>query len=117
MVIVDFSAAYTQAKAKARCNAYQHLIGVDYDAAQAEWGKIQDVAVVPFEHLNRYIFAWFYAHYNDAARSLNFYKASHFDVLVIALSADGKTYGFRKLDSYLDGEVLPMDVMLALPPQ
>ncbi len=112
-MVVDFSAAYTQARAKAKRDAHRHLIGTDY--GHAEWGKIRDVAVVPYEHLNRYIFAWFYAHYNDAARSLNFYKASHFDILVITLSADGTTYGFRKLDSYLYGEVLPMDVVLALP--
>ncbi|RYE19739.1 MAG: hypothetical protein EOP51_19270 [Sphingobacteriales bacterium] len=114
MVLVDFSDAYTQARAKARRDEYKHLIGTDFHETQPEWGKIQDIAVVPFEQLNRYIFAWFYSHYKDAVRALNFYKAPHFDLLVIALSADGKNYGFRKLDSYLDGMVVPMDVVLSL---
>lgn len=111
--MVNFSEAYTEAKAQAKRDAYRHLIGSTYYTDQSDWGVIQDIAIAPYESLNRYIFAWFYTHYNDAVRAINFYTAPYFDVYIIALSADGKSYGFRKLDSYLEGQVIPMDVVLS----
>lgn len=82
---------YTLDEAQTLCEKLQHLVGCDFDIHSSTYGKIECIAVSPFDSNNKKIFLLNYLLCDDAVKALKEdYKGLLFDVAVIARSVSDR---------------------------
>ena len=78
---------YSLIEAQKLCKEFQHLVGAPFEKNN---GMIQAVTVSPFDmgHKQRF-FAYYLLYDNDAAKALEEYNGSLYDVIILAGTDDG----------------------------
>jgi hypothetical protein len=80
---------YSLDQAQSLCEKLQHLVGRSFDLHSSQYGKIECVAVSPFDNNSKKTFLLNYLLCDNAEKALKEdYKGLLFDVVVIARAAD-----------------------------
>ncbi len=96
-------------QATAVCNEYQYLKGELYDIDPQADILIEQVTVSPFDDVNKFIFISEYRREPDAAKALELYGGTLFDVLVIGREKRDATVRYKALSLYLAERNIPFD--------
>lgn len=87
---------------------YQHLVGLPFDGKALGMGRIECVAVAPYDEAKKWLFAQYCREYEDAVKALRFYSGSEYDVVLLSRPMLRKRkILFRDLRGYLAEFNLP----------
>lgn len=91
----------TFAEAEHFCDLYSILKGEVLCGSGDQQYIIDTVAVAPFDRLNKWIFVYFFLETNDLQQSMDFYKYSDLDVVLMSRDMANNEIIYKDLRSYL----------------
>jgi hypothetical protein len=91
----------TLAEAEHLCDLYSILKGEVLCGCGEQQNLIDSVAVAPFDRLNKWIFVYFFLETDDIKQSIEFYKYSDFDVVLMSRDHANNEITYKDLRSYL----------------
>ncbi len=103
--------ALTLEQAHAISLDYQYIIGSVYDKSQLGKGRIECIAIAPYDEAKQWQFAQYYREFRDPQKSIQFYKGDQYDVLVLSIPLLRKRgIHFLDLRSYVAENDIPFNI-------
>lgn len=107
--------ALTRSTANAVFNTFKHLCGLPYYTEGIQRGIIEQVAISPYDDINKWLFLQNYIETRCAVDALRFYEVPFFNIVLI-IAPDNNTPLFLKdLESYLTSLNLPLPELITTP--
>jgi hypothetical protein len=93
--------AFTKPQARRLREAYSYLEGQELALNDRTGGRIETVAVAPYDEINKWIFMQYYQESRDCEKALDFYEAPYYDViLIISGEGEGKPF-YTRAETYV----------------
>lgn len=93
--------ALTLRGAQALHSSYQHLVGSTYAKDNEDIARIIEVAIAPFDDINKWLFLNNYTVTNDVVKALQFYQPPFYDVIAILKPFESDKLSYVDIRTYL----------------
>lgn len=103
--------SYIQAEQIRR--SYEFLKGACYDKNLSHL-RVGEVAIVPWDDLNRFLFMEYYRVKRSAENALHFYHREYFGVAILAREATQNICYMKELKTYCQEFGIPYDIKLTI---